>query len=219
MSIQHRVAAVCPNCGKVTESKIRGTVNIGLNPELREEVLTGRIRRATCPFCSSEFNVEWLFLYHDPTRQFIISYHPIIKDGRTAPIPTETLDVSEKVLCNYNLRLVTSWNHLREKIGIFEDGLDDYPIETIKSVIGGKIFGTPKFGDEALFYLCTRQSSSGESELVFQAFHGREHLADARFPLDMYRTVRQEVIKKFGRGWERGEWMTINQGGIGRGKR
>ncbi len=170
MSIQHRVAAVCPNCGKVTESKIRGTVNIGLNPELREGVLTGRIRRATCPFCSSEFNVEWLFLYHDPTRQFIISYHPIIKDGRTAPIPTETLDVSEKVLCNYNLRLVTSWNHLREKIGIFEDGLDDYP-------------------------------------------------ADARFPLDMYRTVQQEVIKKFGRGWERGEWMTINQGGIGRGKR
>jgi hypothetical protein len=45
------------------------------------------------------------------------------------------------------------------------------------------------------------------------------HVADARFPLDMYQAVQEEVIKKFGGGWDRGEWMTINQAGIGRGKR
>src|SRR6266478_5081011 len=121
MSMQERVGAICPQCGKMTQNKIWGTVNLGLNPELREEVLTGRVRRATCPFCSSVFNVEWHFLYHDPTRSFMLSYHPTLQ-GRSAPIPTQALDLVEKVVSNYKLRLVTSWNQLREKIAVFENG-------------------------------------------------------------------------------------------------
>jgi len=217
MSMQDRVGAICPNCGRATESKIWGTVNVGINPELREEVLTGRVRRTTCPFCSAEFNVEWHFLYHDPIRKFMISYHPS-KDGRSAPIPTPALDLVQSVLSNYKLRLVTSWNQLREKIGIFESGLDDYPIETIKSLLGVKIFGTPKFGDEALFYICTRQNSAGASELLFHAFRGREHIMDSWCPLDLYRALEQEAVEKFGIGWSRGEWMTVNRAGLGRGK-
>ncbi|MGH9551129.1 MAG: CpXC domain-containing protein [Terriglobales bacterium] len=202
MSMQDRVGAICPHCGKMTQNKIWGTVNVGINPELREEVLTGRVRRTTCPFCSSEFNVEWHFLYHDPKGKFMISYHPT-KDGRSAPIPTVGLDLVEGVLSNYKLRLVTSWNELREKIGIFESGLDDYPIETIKLLLG--------LGGDEVFYLCTRQNSDGVGELVFQVFRGREYLMDAWFPSDGYVRLAQEAEKKFGVGCNLGQWMIVNR--------
>ena len=100
----------------------------------------------------------------------------------------------------------------------FRRGLDDYAIETMKSLLGVKIFGTPEFGDEALFYLCTWQNSVGASELVFQAFRGRERIMDAWFPLDFYRGLEQEVVKEFGLGWDRGKWMTVNRAGIGTGE-
>src|SRR4029077_21146239 len=146
-------------------------------------------------------------------RRFMISYQPT-EDGRSQPIPSAPLDVMGALLSHYRLRFVTSWNQLREKIAIFEAVLQDYPIEFIKLLLGNEIFGTPKFGNDAIYFLERQTDASGAIELVFQVFEGKKYLTDARFPVVAYETLAREAEKQFGSQHGLGEWITLNQASL-----
>lgn len=213
MSMQEHVATSCPQCNKPAHGDRWATVNVTLNPELREDVLTGKIRTAQCPFCATRFVVNHHFLYHDMERRFIISYQPT-ESGRSQPIPSAPLALMGALLSHYRLRFVTSWNQLREKIAIFEALLQDYPVEVIKLLLGSEIFDTPKFGNDAIYFLERQTDASGAIELVFQVFEGKKYLTDARSPLVAYQTLARGAEKQFGSPHGLGEWITVNQASL-----
>jgi predicted RNA-binding Zn-ribbon protein involved in translation (DUF1610 family) len=122
----------CPSCGCNGEFKMYDSVNVSLDPKLRDKVLSGEIFDWTCPKCGEVVSLRHNLLYHDMKREFQIYYSP-----------TECDSINEMIndmLTKYpgmrkTCRTVDSLNALREKIYIYEEGLNDIAIELSKAVI------------------------------------------------------------------------------------
>jgi CpXC protein len=66
----------CPGCGKKQETMVCHTINVTLNPELREQLLKGEINVFRCESCGTKAFIETPVLYHDMTRQYSVQYLP-----------------------------------------------------------------------------------------------------------------------------------------------
>ena len=108
------------------------SVNVTLDPKLHDLVLSGKIFDWTCPKCGEVLSIRHDLLYHDMDREVQIYYSPNNCEGINKMI--------NEMLTKYpgmrkTNRTVDSLNALREKIFIFEEGLDDIAIELSKVVI------------------------------------------------------------------------------------
>lgn len=134
MSLNHTEQIKCPNCGEAANFEIWESINVDLNPEMREMVLSGNLFNFKCPHCDKEAKLGYPFLYHDMKHKFLIYFcdeNDIDKckkalDDLTKNEETKEIAKSEKY------RIVTSYLQLVEKIKIFESGLDDRMIELLK---------------------------------------------------------------------------------------
>ncbi|MCQ2181692.1 MAG: CpXC domain-containing protein [Bacteroidales bacterium] len=111
----------CANCGKEQEVKLWGSVNTADNPELRDEVRSGRLFVWECPHCGTVNLISDPFLYTDTENSFILV------------LSADKLNASGEVP-GFTSRQVASVGELIEKIRIFEAGLDDIAIELCKYV-------------------------------------------------------------------------------------
>ncbi len=130
MTRQTTATCECPTCKKSSEVKIWNTINITLNPELRVPVLDGSAFAFVCPECSAKEQMAYHFLYHDMDHKFMVHWFPDLET-----LPEEKFAELEKVTIwfpGYRYRIVSSRNRLREKILIFEMGLDDRVVEMVK---------------------------------------------------------------------------------------
>ena len=66
----------CPSCGCNGEFKMYDSVNVSLDPKLRDKVLSGEIFDWTCPKCGEVVSLRHNLLYHDMKREFQIYYSP-----------------------------------------------------------------------------------------------------------------------------------------------
>ena len=119
----------CPECGHKGEFKMYNSVNVTLDPKLKDRVLNGDIFDWTCPKCGESLSVRYNLLYHDMDNKFQIYY---------SPTECERLNkIMNEMLAKYpgmrkTVRTVDSLNALREKIYVFEEGLNDIAIELSK---------------------------------------------------------------------------------------
>ena len=111
----------CRSCGKTTELEYASSVNVALNPELKQQVRSGSLFLWTCPECGSSNLLNLPFLDHDPGEKLMILL---------SPSPVRSEDLPE----GYTGRQVRSVGELVEKINIFDSGLDDIVIEMCKYV-------------------------------------------------------------------------------------
>ena len=122
----------CPSCGYHGEYKMYDSVNVTLEPKLREKVLSGTIFDWVCPHCGESISIRYNMLYHDMDRGFQVYYSPRHS--------SETNKMMNNLLTRYRgmrclCRTVETLNDLREKIYIFEEGLNDIAIELLKLVM------------------------------------------------------------------------------------
>lgn len=66
----------CPGCGKQAIARIHSTLNVTLDPKLREDLFNFRINLFQCPSCRKEAILAGPLLYHDMNRQFAIQFYP-----------------------------------------------------------------------------------------------------------------------------------------------
>lgn len=122
----------CPKCGYKGEFRMYDSVNVSLNPSLREKVLNGEIFQWECPKCGETLSVIYDLLYHDMDKEFQIYYSLTNCIGINKMINDMlTKYPGMRKLC----RTVDSLNALKEKIYIFESSLNDIAIELAKVVI------------------------------------------------------------------------------------
>lgn len=122
----------CPSCGHKGDFKMYESVNVSLDPKLREKVLSGQIFEWACPKCGETISIRYDLLYHDMDKAFQIYYSPNNCSGINKMINDMLIKYpGMRKLC----RTVDSLNALREKILIFEAGLNDIAIELAKLVI------------------------------------------------------------------------------------
>lgn len=121
----------CPRCGYDSPMEIWSSINVDLDPELKEEFLTGRLFEWKCEVCGHESHVLFDTLYHDMEHRFMLYFAPLeIKEGRYSALDIPFSPDSR--MPGYTFRKVYGWNALVEKIGILEQGLSDVAIERMK---------------------------------------------------------------------------------------
>lgn len=66
----------CPNCSASFLVQVRTILDVGQEPEIKEQFLRGEINRAQCPECNTGGMLSAPLLYHDPAKELLVSYVP-----------------------------------------------------------------------------------------------------------------------------------------------
>lgn len=216
MSLCRKELVTCKQCKKEGEFEIWDSINVDIDPQMREKVLSGEIFLYHCPHCGAVTIVPYQTLYHDMERKFMVMSSfvpPEEDDDLTTDIPDWLKSGPRE---GYRMRFTLGPGEFVEKIKIFENGLDDiaverlkyfsknFMIEAIKDVPGGLFFEgvTPE----------SKEREYGTMVLLFMAGGGKEQ----RFAVDMQLYYEQEMACRFdsrmkaGDGLPRidGNWMS-----------
>lgn len=157
----------CPECHHEGEFTMYESVNVNLDPSLREKVFSGDLFKWTCASCGKEVTILYNLLYHDMTNNFMIMF---------APSGIETINEQYNDLLtrfpgmrNSQYRSVDNLNDLKEKVLILEAGLNDIAIELAKVLAKYDKEGKSPEGGKLLFESkITNKSDSSKGVLIFR---------------------------------------------------
>ncbi len=140
MSLNTKQTIKCPKCGQLNELTVWNSITVKDSPDLKEDLLKGKVNIFHCPSCSHHALMPSPLLYHDEDKKLMISFSPcedeIVKNQLFANIKDSSKDSGElKKLEGYSLRFVSEYNSLLEKILLADFGLWDKAIELIKLMI------------------------------------------------------------------------------------
>lgn len=175
MSLKKTELIKCPKCGKEHPFTIWGSVNTQDDPDMRYKVRSGEAFRFDCPECKTGVNVNYDILYHQPEDKLMIHYcttqegydeaYAILTGEHEDKEPADKAlkDLLAAGTEDYVIRLVPSQNQLREKLTIFDNGLDDRVIEFTKAIVISNLANAKELAyDEILFLLGTDGSYAFE---------------------------------------------------------
>ena len=207
MSKHHLETYTCPNCDHVQEFQFWDSVNIQLDPEMQEKILSREFYSQKCDECGEVTQVLYSFLYHDMDRRLMV-YVIVEQDPQKLSDTIEELnsffnkapdeqtnEVSElfsSIDDGYTKRVVTGYNDLLEKIYIARNGLDDRVIEAFKVIIAARQSEALK--SKNLVGLYFDDVIGDEKQFVF-VFEGGE-IASLPFHPESYESMKNGMLTK-----------------------
>lgn len=66
----------CPRCGASFVAQVRTVIDVGQEPELKEQFLRGQVNYVQCPQCGGGGLLSTALVYHDPQKELLITYVP-----------------------------------------------------------------------------------------------------------------------------------------------
>ena len=184
MSKQIKKAVVCPHCSKKTNTEIWSSINVTQTPSLRQKVMDQSLFLWKCPFCGYQAELLYPFLYHDMKHNFMVYFIPNWEQIQSLQYSIIEKDFPQLTIIQK--RLVLSFNDLKEKILIFEAGLDDRAIELTKFALFDVLTKKRKQPVCIGFFFSLDQSSN---HLKFSFFSHNE-------PEPFFQSTRMEVYQK-----------------------
>ena len=196
MSSKSEEMITCPDCGKDGEFTIWHSINSQLDPEAKVDMMSGKIFEFVCPHCKSVHNVDYGFLYHQMEDQIMIQYSTTDEDA------TKGIEIFEEMTnddmiggltidVDYTYRIVRSQNQLREKVYIFDQGLDDRVIELMKVFMISQLSqSNPELEIEEMFLEMTE---AGPESFAIRLRDG--HWGSTEFAQDLYDAIQDKFIK------------------------
>ena len=129
----------CPNCGKKIEIDIWDSIEMPYDMDQKEKVLKNTFFKVNCDSCGFMFPVGYRCVYNDMEEKYLIWLAPRLEDSEKAEIAeyNNKLKTDNRLKLaqgGYKYRIVRNDNELREKVLLFDEGLDDRYIETMKMV-------------------------------------------------------------------------------------
>lgn len=124
----------------MSEITVWNSITVADSTDLKADLLSGKVNMFHCPSCSHTALMPTPVLYHDEEKRLMISFTPC-NDAVLAEQLYENVCRTSKEsgelekLNGYNLRFITDYNELLEKILIFDNGLNDKAVEVIKLMI------------------------------------------------------------------------------------
>ena len=158
MSKRCEVTITCPKCNEEHPFVMWQSINTQLDPEMRAAVKDRSAFQFICPTCGEKTYVDYGFLYHQMEDGIMIHYASSDEDAEEIykMVTNKEQDslFYDMLDADYLIRIVRSQNELREKISIFDEGLDDRIIEIIKLFVLAK-YQEQNSGDKsiALYYV------------------------------------------------------------------
>lgn len=188
MSTQTSKEVSCPHCGAAVKTPMWPGINAKENPELRGRVLDETLFDWECPECGYRARLMYPCLYHDPDRGFMVYAVPNGSGREFQPV-----DVAEKFpqLVGLKKRVVPTLAQLKEKVLIFEAGLDDIAVELVKYALAGVL--REKYGKKTENgYFC--YADEAENRIGFSFFlEGSDEPVQKSTRMDAYRKTLEIV--------------------------
>lgn len=140
MSINSKQTIKCPKCGQMSDITVWNSITVSDGKDLKEDLLAGKVNIFRCPLCEQVALMPTPLLYHDEEKRLMMSFSPcsdtILAEQLYDNIKNSSKESGElEKLEGYNLRFITDFNELIEKILIFDAGMNDKAIEVIKLMI------------------------------------------------------------------------------------
>ncbi len=205
MSINTKQSIKCPKCGQLQEMTVWNSITVKDSEDLKADLLGGKVNIFRCPSCSHWGLMPTPMLYHDEDKKLMISFTPS-NDLQTKHKLYDEICKSSKEsgemekLSGYNLRFVTDYNEMLEKILIFDNNLSDKAIEVIKLMI---LMQEP---DKMERRKCRYGKTEGNSmEFMIQDFEENQ-VYTSNVPMDTYNVINTNLknsgVKDYSFGWE-----------------
>ncbi len=174
MSTQINKDVSCPHCGAAVKTQMWPGIDAQENPELRAHILDETLFDWKCPACGYEAQFIYPCLYHDRTLEYMIY---VVPNGNDCALQSVNVGESFPQFNNMNKRVVSSLAELKEKILIYEAGLNDLAVELVKLALSD--VAEKKHGrtvDAGYFYSVDKEAGriefsfflEGETEAVRQ---------------------------------------------------
>jgi hypothetical protein len=107
----------CSNCKRVFVASLYSSVNVTVNPELKEKVFNEEIKNVICPYCRHKTKVNNKLLYHDMDNCFALEYNPFKTND------SSTNKEKDGILESYifNAPVINEWSEFLSEIILFEN--------------------------------------------------------------------------------------------------
>ncbi len=182
MSLSTIINENCPHCNSIQEIEFYQTVNITVNPSLKDKVLSGKLNSKICTNCHQEINIFSGLLYHDMENRlmFEIKVSDKVDEGKA--------DVLNEFKKNgYIYRQVYSYPELVEKIHIFDNKLNDSVIENVsnrlKVMLDESLKNIKETDPEISFNVIFKKIESGffKKKIVFYCFSHPSQMMEMKY--------------------------------------
>lgn len=195
MSSHTEATVTCPKCNKEHSIWIWRSINTTLNPEMKSAVRDRSAFLFECPSCGEKTFLNYGFLYHQMEDRIMIHYANTdenaneVYDMLSGNDPTGMMMDMRKH--KYLIRIVRSQNEFREKLAIFDAGLDDRIVEIFKIYILAKFRkDNPDCNQiEALYF-------KEDDKNMIQIFADGESYGVAEIPDDFYKELSEQYSGK-----------------------
>jgi hypothetical protein len=143
MSTWEQLTLTCPRCGGGFDVKAATGLHITRLPRVRAQALRGELHRFGCPTCDQRIELRQPVLYTDFERHHWIEVQPADELPRWRELADECAARFDQALRHgapmvrpladaFRVRLVFGYDELREKLLLWDAGLDDVEIERVK---------------------------------------------------------------------------------------
>lgn len=206
MSINNKQSVKCPKCGQLSDITVWSSITAKDSADLKYDLLHGKINIFRCPSCQQAALMPTPLLYHDENEKLMMSFTPCEDAVKAEQLYDNIMESSKESgeldgLEGYNLRFVTDFNELLEKILIFDCSLNDKAVEVIKLMI------IMQEADKSEYRSCRFGKRDG-TELEFMIADRKENqVYTSRVPLESYNQVWEQLkasgVKPYSFFWER----------------
>jgi len=66
----------CPRCGNKQAATLWKSLDVALDPELKEQLFAAKINLFECEKCEEKAHMNTPLLYHDQTQRFCVQFYP-----------------------------------------------------------------------------------------------------------------------------------------------
>ena len=186
MSSTETKAVSCPQCNYENHVTVYKTINGSTDGKaIKEKMLSGELFRFKCEKCGHEAMLKYPVLYNDIDKKFMVFYIPEI--DRTSAVDEKLeKEFAYEELNDITRRLAGSFNEFKEKVHIFESGLDDRAMEIAKVALYDVV--SKRTGEEVKGGYFSKYSEK-DGTIGFTFFVGEENQIYVQ-------TTRIEIYKK-----------------------
>jgi len=200
MSMKQEINVKCPKCGCNIKATMWQSVNVTLDRAFKQGILDGTFNEVVCTSCGNHAHVEYPFLYHDMEKQRMV--HVLASQGEDDPekiAELESLPEQMKSLthhdiledASYEFRIVSNLNGLKEKIIIWDAGLDDGIVEVVKGLTLMAAYGQIDLENvkDVFFYADHKVGPE------FQIYFKNGELGRTPFPQETYDMMQKDYAE------------------------
>lgn len=203
---------VCPHCGHRFLQKLKVNFNTADHPEDKAAVRNGSAFVVRCPRCGHEWHLHYSFFYDQP--EDLLAVYCLTEDKDAASVadairrntlPPQAQPSVVPRWQQYTWRVVRTEEECREKLAIFDAGLDDRCIELFKVFILNQLQAqAPDFHADEVWFARNPDKPAGDpAPYVFTIVDLKTNQV-AQTPFDdAIRPLYDQIAVNFGDDMER----------------